>query len=124
MRKYLVTVMLSALSIATAVANGDNDVKQTLTVDNQPVNRIVSEIRFDANNAILTFTDGTTMEADMQQVSLQLTYNEATGIGQLHLGAANGRTIIYDLQGRQLTEGQQPKGVYIINGKKINYQGK
>lgn len=122
MKKCLMIGMLLALPAITTVANDDDNAQQTLTVDSEQIEKTVSEIRFNGNNAVLLFTDGTTMEADMQQVSLQLSYNEATGMSQLHLGTANGHTTIYNLQGRPVAENQQLKGVYIINGKKINYQ--
>lgn len=117
--------MLLALPTVTIFASDDGLPQQTLTVNNETVNRTVSEIRIDANNAVLLFTDGSTMTVDMQQVSLQLSYDETTGASQLHLGDGQGRTMIYDLQGRQKAkEHSLQKGVYIINGKKSIYQKK
>ena len=101
---------------------------QELTVDGQTVTRTVSEIRLDGNNAILQFTDGGTMEVDMQTVSISLSYNDATDIPTLRLEGADG-TRVYDLQGRRVSERQLenkslPDGVYIVDGKKVSYKKK
>lgn len=112
-----------------AVDNDDKDgATQELTVDGQTVARTVSEIRLDGNNAILHFTDGGTMEVDMQTVTISLSYNNATGIPTLRLEGADG-TRVYDLQGRRVSERQLenkslPDGVYIVNGKKVSYKRK
>lgn len=117
---------------ASPVAVADNDDKdgatQQLTVDGQTVARTVSEIRLDGNNAILQFTDGGTMEVDMQTVTISLSYNNATGIPTLRLEGADG-TRVYDLQGRRVSERELenkslPDGVYIVNGKKVSYKRK
>ena len=34
----------------------------------------------------------------------------------------NGERIVFDLSGRRMTAGQLPKGIYIINGKKVDIQ--
>lgn len=122
-------MVLAALPVfgASPVDAADNDDKddatQEVIVDGQTVARIVSEIRLDGNNAILQFTDGGTMEVDMQTVTISLAYNDATGISTLRLEGADG-TRVYDLQGRRVSERQLennslPDGVYIVNGKKV-----
>ena len=112
---------------ASPIDAADNDDKdcatQEVTVDGQTVARTVSEIRLDGNNAILQFTDGGTMEVDMQTVTISLAYNDGTGISTLRLEGADG-TRVYDLQGRRVSERQLennslPDGVYIVNGKKV-----
>ena len=94
--------------------------KQTLTVNNEKVERIVSEIRIDGNNAVLLFTDGTTMTADMQLVTITMSYSDVTGVSSLHMTDKDGNVSIYDLQGRKVN-GQQPKSnsIVIKNGKKV-----
>lgn len=117
---------------ASPVDAADSDDKggatQEVTVDGQTVARTVSEIRLDGNNAILHFTDGGTMEVDMQTVSISLSYNDATGIPTLRIEGADG-TRVYDLQGRRVSERQLeskslPDGVYIVDGKKVSYKKK
>ena len=118
--------MLAVGLLMTAPAFGatpddNNGTKQTLTVNNEKVERIVSEIRLDGNNAVLLFTDGTTMTADMRLVTITMSYSQATGVSSLHLTDKDGNVSIYDLQGRKVANGQQPKanGLYIKNGKKV-----
>lgn len=108
-------------------ADSDDGTTQELTVKGQPVARTVSEIRLDGNNAILRFTDGGTMEVDMQTVSLTLSYSDATGIPTLRLHGADGDVKVYDLQGRRVSERQLenmslPDGVYIVDGQKVSYK--
>ncbi len=119
-------LMLAVGLLMTAPAFGatpddNNGTKQTLTVNNEKVERIVSEIRLDGNNAVLLFTDGTTMTADMRLVTITMSYSQATGVSSLHLTDKDGNVSIYDLQGRKVDNGQQPKAnsIYIKNGKKV-----
>lgn len=119
-------LMLAVGLLMTAPAFGatpddNNGTKQTLTVNNEKVERIVSEIRLDGNNAVLLFTDGTTMTADMRLVTITMSYSQATGVSSLHLTDKDGNVSIYDLQGRKVANGQQPKAnsIYIKNGKKV-----
>ena len=104
-----------------ATPNDNNGTKQTLTVNDEKVERIVSEIRIDGNNAVLTFTDGTTLTADMRLVTITMSYSDVTGVSSLHMTDKDGNVSIYDLQGRKVANGQQPKanGIYIKNGKKV-----
>lgn len=112
-----------------APVSGDGDTPQQLTVDGKTVNRTVSEIRLDGNNAVLRFTDGGTLEVDMQTVCITLNYDDATGISTLRLNGRNGDVKVYDLKGRRVSESQVENkslsdGVYIVDGKKVNYKKK
>ena len=104
-----------------ATPNDNNGTKQTLTVNDEKVERIVSEIRIDGNNAVLTFTDGTTLTADMRLVTITMSYSDVTGVSSLHMTDKDGNVTIYDLQGRKVANGQQPKAnsIVIKNGKKV-----
>ena len=95
--------------------------KQSLTVNDEKVERIVSEIRIDGNNAVLLFTDGTTMNADMQLVTITMSYSDVTGVSSLHMTDKDGNVSIYDLQGRKVDNSKKPKtnGIVIVNGKKV-----
>jgi hypothetical protein len=118
-------LILAASLLLTAPAFGvtpddNNGTKQTLTVNDEKVERIVSEIRIDGNNAVLTFTDGTTLTADMRLVTITMSYSDVTGVSSLHMTDKDGNVSIYDLQGRKVN-GQQPKAnsIVIKNGKKV-----
>ena len=119
-------LMLGAALMMTAPAFSatpdENDgAKQTLTVNQETVNATVSEIRIDGNNAVLLFTDGTTLTADMRLVTLTMSYDEATNVSRLNMTDKDGNVKVYDLQGRKIANGQKPtaKGLYIQNGKKV-----
>ena len=121
-------LLVAALSLGTATlqAAGTHDdnqgTKQEVTIDGETVNRTVSEIRIDGNNAVLVFTDGGTLAVDMQHVSMNLSYDEATGLSRLFVD--DGSVKVYDLKGHRVDERSTRSGVYIVNGKKIAVKNK
>ncbi len=117
-KTILLTVLLLSLQAAVALADNTKGISQILTVEETQVQKTVSEIRFDGNNAILLFTDKTTQEVDMQHVRLSILYDQETGLNSLRL--EDGENVqIYDLTGRKVEKGQlRSGGVYIVNGKK------
>ena len=111
-------LLMTAPALSATPDDNDNDgVTQTLTVNEETENRIVSEIRLDGNNAVLLFTDGTTLTADMRLVTLTMSYDETTGVSNLNMKDKDGNVKVYDLQGRQVKSGKS--GLYIVNGKKV-----
>ena len=121
-------LMLGAALLMTAPAysatpDHNDGVKQTVTVNEETVNGTVSEIRIDGNNAVLLFTDGTTLTADMRLVTITMSYDSTTSLSEK--GTVNSEKFatapVYDLQGRKIANSQQPtaKGLYIQNGKKL-----
>lgn len=124
--KHKNILLLAAALLMTAPAFSatpdDEDTKQTLTIAGETIERTVSEIRINANNAILLFTDGNTQEVDMKDVSLSLTYNETTGVNNLRLQEADGKVSIYNLQGQPVSKGKLSNGIYIVNGKKVTHK--
>ena len=121
MKKNILLLAASLLLTAPAFGatpNDNNGTKQTLTVNDEKVERIVSEIRIDGNNAVLTFTDGTTLTADMRLVTITMSYSDVTGVSSLHMTDKDGNVSIYDLQGRKVANGQK-NSIVIKNGKKV-----
>ena len=122
MKKNIIILAASLLMTAPAFGATPDDnnegAKQSLTVNNEKVERIVSEIRIDGNNAVLLFTDGTTMTADMQLVTITMSYSDVTGVSSLHMTDKDGNVSIYDLQGRKVANGQK-NSIVIKNGKKV-----
>ena len=116
----LLTAPVFGLSTATAADNDDNDTTQTLTIAGETVERTVSEIRINANNVILLFTDGSQLEVDMKTVSLSMSYDEATGIRSLRVDSCEGKIAIYNIQVQPFSKSSQQNGIYIVNGKKVN----
>lgn len=125
MKKNILILAASLWMTAPAFGATPDDnkegAKQSLTVNDEKVERIVSEIRIDGNNAMLLFTDGTKMTADMQLVTITMSYSDVTGVSSLHMTDKDGNVSIYDLQGRKVANGQQPKAnsIVIKNGKKV-----
>ena len=114
-------LLLTAPAFGATPVNDDKDATQTVTVNQETIGRTVSEIRLDGNNAVLLFTDGSTMTADMRLVTLTMSYSETTGVSSLHMTDKDGNVSIYDLQGRKVANSQKAKadGIYIVNGKKV-----
>ena len=116
-------LLMSAPTLAVTPDDNANDgTTQTLTVNEETVERIVSEIRIDGNNAVLLFTDGTTLTADMRLVTITMSYDDATEIREVK--EVNGVKEVndnsyYTLDGVKLTVKPKQKGLYIQNGKKV-----
>lgn len=122
-RKHILilgALLLTAAPVLSATPDDNNDgVQQTLTVNKVTVERTVSEIRIDGNNAILLFADGTTLTADMRLVTLTMSYDEATKLGEVKEVKEVNDNSYYTLDGIKLTVKPKQKGLYIINGKKV-----
>lgn len=114
-----VALLMAAPAMSETPDNNDG-ATQTLTVNQEEESRIVSEIRLDGNNAVLLFTDGTTLTADMRLVSLTMSYDETTKLRPTSqpLPEMEGSSY-YTLDGVKLTVTPKQKGIYIHNGKKV-----
>ena len=114
-------LLMTAPALNATPDDNNDGVQQTLTVNEETVDRTVSEIRIDGNNAVLLLSDGTTLTADMRLVTLTMSYDEATNVSRLNMTDKDGNVKVYDLQGRKIANGQKPtaKGLYIQNGKKV-----
>ena len=121
--KKTIMIITGLLLMAVGVYASDDDTRQTLTVQDTEIAKTVSEIRFDENNAILLFSDGSKLAVDMQHVCLTLTYNDATGVGTLRVSGQD-KDRLYDLQGRHVEREHLRNGVYILNGKKYYNKNK
>ena len=111
-------LLMTAQAFSIAPDNNDDGVQQTLTVNEETVNATVSEIRIDGNNAVLLFTDGTTLTADMRLVTITMSYEETTSLTPIPSPTGEGSEY-YTLDGIKLTIKPKAKGLYIQNGKKV-----
>lgn len=100
--------------------------KQTVTVDGAIVGKNVTQITFTRDNVVLHYADNTTQTASAENVNIDFTY---TVSGIQSVTAASPLTTqgkIYTLSGQYVgQEGNNanlPKGVYIVNGKKMVIQ--
>ena len=110
-------LLMTAQALNATPDDNNDGVQQTLTVNEETVDRTVSEIRIDGNNAVLLLSDGTTLTADMHLVTLTMSYDEATGINRLNMKDKDGNVKVYDLLGKEVERSK--RGIYIVNGKKV-----
>ena len=106
-------LLMTAPAMSATPDDNNDGAKQTVTVNEETENRTVSEIRLDGNNAILLFTDGTTLTADMRLVTLTMSYEDATEVKEVKDNSW------YTLDGIKVTIQPKQKGIYIQNGKKV-----
>ena len=115
-------LLMTAPALSATPDDNNDGVQQTLTVNEETENRTVSEIRIDGNNAVLLFTDGTTLTADMRLVTINMSYEEVTGVREVNVVNASlevNDNSWYTLDGIKVTVKPKQKGVYIQNGKKV-----
>ena len=112
--KKIVTLLLSLfLTVGTAFA----DNSQIVIINGQKVEKVATKITFNGDNAVVSFSDGSSQSADMSQVVIYLnvstdirkveTFNFNGIIGdELHLSnIAEGTAVtIYDATGKVLQQ--------------------
>ena len=110
MRKILsVAAVLLLMSVSFAKAES----KQTLTINGQTVESVVTRITFEGDNVVLHFKGGDSQTADMDAVVLGFEYSPTTAISVLRgtvdnylnlAGLDEGTVVsIYDAQGKLIT---------------------
>lgn len=117
MKKLTLTIVSLMVLCMQAVA--DNG--QTITIGGSIIEKYAQRLTFDGNNVTITFEDGSEETADMTTVSIDLTYGgNASGISSV-TATSNDNGKVYSISGQYVgntTEGL-PKGLYIMNGKKM-----
>ena len=112
-------LLMTAPALSATPDDNNDGAQQTLTVNEETENRTVSEIRIDGNNAVLLFTDGTTLTADMRLVTITMSYEEVTEVKEVNGVKEVNDNSWYTLDGIKVTVTPKQKGVYIQNGKKV-----
>ena len=114
-------LLMTAPALSATPDDNNDGVQQTVTVNEETVNATVSEIRIDGNNAVLLFTDGTTLTADMRLVTITMSYDEAASLVEMRneKGEMRNDGAWYTLDGRKISLLPKQRGVYIQNGKKV-----
>lgn len=112
--KKIVTLLLS-LFLTTGTALADNS--QIVIINGQEVEKVATKITFSGDNAIVSFSDGSSQSADMSQVVIYL--NITTDIRKVESFSFNGligdelrlsniaegtAVIIYDATGKVLQQ--------------------
>ena len=111
-------LLMTAPAMSATPDDNNDGARQTVTVNEETENRTVSEIRLDGNNAVLLFTDGTTLTADMRLVTITMSYEEVTSLTPVPSPKGEGSEY-YTLDGVKVTIQPKQKGVFIHNGKKV-----
>ena len=112
--KRLLISFLAVLAVAGAFAAK----KPTVVVKGTAVEKTPVRITFNGDNAVVTFSDNTQQTEVMSDVVVRFD-EDATGIQQVRQDPRQGRKDIYDLQGRKVNDRRQPKGVYVVGGRKV-----
>lgn len=111
------------------VTNGwASGVNATLTMTDAKGEELIANTDYTYKSGQLTFLKehpGVTISATSRyypDISLTIApFNviDPTGIALVEDGTKEGEGIVYDLQGRKVSDPQSQKGIYIVNGKKI-----
>lgn len=93
--------------------------KITTTVSGTEIPKELTKISFDGTKVTLTFSDNTTTEAEMNEVSVSFDY-KTSAIDQIAADPQKSKGV-YNLKGQYLGEkaANLTPGFYIINGQKI-----
>jgi hypothetical protein len=114
-----ITINMKKILLLTAAAllntvNLFAEESKTVTINGNSIDKITTKITFEGDNAVLHFTDGTTMSADMSTVNISLVPDITNSIRNAHVfttkdiegntiainGTKKGDAIaIYNLQG-------------------------
>jgi len=114
MKTNLLSILL-LFSVGTMTALADN--VQVVTVNGQKVSKTVTRITFSDDNVVLHYSDGTTQNVDMENVTIVFTVVDA--LKALQAIDSEEPVLYFDLQGRQLKKAPA-KGSYIMKkGNKI-----
>ncbi len=115
MKKRFLTLCVASLMGLCAIADG----VQSITINGETVEKVATQLSFDGDNVILTYSDGTTQTVDMGTV--QIAFSATNSIGTLstfeYKGIINGEMVVgglpvgssyavYDTAGKQLFTGR------------------
>lgn len=113
MNKRFLACCLSAAMCLGVMADGE----QTVTVNGATVNKTATQLTFNADKVTLHYSDNTTDEVDMANVTIA--FDVAQAINALSTEPADAPVYYFDMQGRQLPAAPQ-NGMYIMKkGNKV-----
>lgn len=106
--------------MTSLAARADNS--QTLTINGQTVNKVVTKITFNGDNVTLAYSDNSSQTEEMSLVAIDFSYT-TTGISAVNKpdNENNIDAKVYNLNGQYVSDTTVglPKGVYIVKGKKF-----
>ena len=118
MKKVKLILMACLLTMGLYV-QAEN--KQTVTVGERTLEQNVVKITFDGDNVNMNLSDGTSMTADMNEVSIAFDWVTSMIIEKYEDHALTADDNVYDLQGRRVINVQMHSGIYLVrqNGKTV-----
>lgn len=117
MKKLLITHMFALCLCPSLMA----ETTQTVTINGAPINKSVTKLTFSGDKVTLLYDDNSSQEEEMSLVSIAFSY-DATGIENIIDASENLKDgKVYSLSGQYVgtSTTNLPKGIYIVNGKKI-----
>lgn len=116
MKKTYLVLLACMLS---TVAYADN--KQTVKIDGNVIDKVVTEITFEGDDVVLNYADNTSETKDMSLVAFSFTYGGTTGINHVEKTTKTWNGKVYNLNGQLVGTSVEllSKGVYVINGQKL-----
>ncbi|MDE5664565.1 MAG: hypothetical protein K2I31_01335 [Duncaniella sp.] len=111
-------IILGTLMAASAIGiNADS--KTSTVIDGIEIDKDITKLKFNGNTVTLSFSDNSSIEADMKFVSIKIRH--ATSAIDDVIADPQKPSGIYNLKGQYL--GTNPKnlsaGFYIVNGQKV-----
>jgi len=118
MKKVKLILMACLLTMGLSV-QAEN--KQTVKIGERTLEQNVVKITFDGDNVNMNLSDGTSMTADMNEVSIAFDWVTSTIIEKYEDHALTADDNVYDLQGRRVINVQMHSGIYLVrqNGKTV-----
>ena len=117
MKKLLLMAMLAVGTTAFA-----DDYKYMVFACNgteEPISlETIKKITFEGGQVIVATTDGqkSFVQNQMEKMYFSVT---ATAIDNITSDSSKSKGDVYDLAGRKMVSGKLPKGIYIVEGKKV-----
>lgn len=114
MKKTYLVLLAGMLS---TVAYADN--KQTVKIDGNVIDKVVTEITFEGDDVVLNYADKTSETKDMSLVAFS--FGGTTGINHVEKTTKTWNGKVYNLNGQLVGTSVErlSKGVYVINGQKL-----
>lgn len=114
MKKTYLVLLACMLS---TVAYADN--KQTVKIDGNVIDKVVTEITFEGDDVVLNYADNTSETKDMSLVAFS--FGGTTGINHVEKTTKTWNGKVYNLNGQLVGTSVErlSKGVYVINDQKL-----
>lgn len=111
--------------LCAVVLNAVADTKETVTVNGSAIDKFVSQLTFSGSDAVLTFDDQSSQTVAISNVSIDFTYDggDPVSVAAIHDGTNETSAVqrVFNLSGQLVakTTTDLPKGIYIVNDKKV-----